>query len=193
MKIIGITGGIGSGKSVVSRVFEVMNIPVYIADIEAKKLMENSPVIREKLTEAFGNNIYNDNTLDKNKLASLIFNNPNHLQAVNSIVHPLVFSDFSEWIDRHSFTDMAAIESAILFESGFDKKTTITVNVFAPIELRIKRIRKRDSISRKAALERISNQLLEKERNKRSDYRIVNDNKHSLIKQTEILVNLWKQ
>ena len=123
---IGITGGIGSGKSVVASLLALSGVPVYIADEESKWLTNNSPVIREKLTALFGPEIYTNEGLNKKLLASHIFNNPEQLQQVNQIIHPEVNRHFSAWVERQT-SPLCAIESAILFESGFYKVVDISL------------------------------------------------------------------
>lgn len=127
---IGITGGIGSGKSVVASLLALSGVPVYIADEESKWLTNNSPVIREKLTALFGPEIYTNEGLNKKLLASHIFNNPEQLQQVNQIIHPEVNRHFSAWVERQT-SPLCAIESAILFESGFYKVVDISLMVYA--------------------------------------------------------------
>lgn len=188
MKIIGITGGIGSGKSTLSRLLEVYGIPVYIADLEAKKLMNQSPEIREALIREFGEEVYSEKELNRSKLAALIFNSPKAIAFVNSVVHPAVQVDFQHWIKTRSEA-VVAIESAILFESGFDSLVNITVNVSAPLSSRIERVMKRDGASREEVVRRINNQLSEEERNSRSDFVLINDNITPLIPQTERLLS----
>lgn len=190
MKIIGITGNMGSGKSIVSRLFESMGIPVYIADIESKKLTESSSVIKEKLIEKFGKNLYQENNLDKKQLADLIFNNKQNLEYVNSVIHPEVHKDFNEWTSRHRAYDLLAIESAILFESGFKRSVDFSVNISSPLEIRIQRVMKRDRITREAVILRLNNQLSDEEKNKLADFVIINDDKKAVIPQTENLLNL---
>ena len=135
MKTIGITGGIGSGKSVVSALLELYGIPVYIADEESKRLTQSSPVIRKGLIELFDESIYTVDGLDKRRLASLIFGNPQMLKAVNSLIHPEVYKDYLQWAES-KHTELCALESAILFESGFNKLADYTVMVYAPEEIR---------------------------------------------------------
>ena len=125
---IGITGGMGSGKSVVSSLFTVAGIPVYVADDESKRLTETSPVIRKKLKALFGDDIYINESLDRKRLASLIFSNVELLNKVNSIFHPVVKEDFKKWASKLS-SKFCAMESAILFESGFDKYVDVVVTV----------------------------------------------------------------
>lgn len=179
---IGITGGIGSGKSVIATLLEISGIPVYIADIESKLLTNTSPVIREKLIRLFGDNIYTATGLNKMLLASYIFGNPAVLKQVNAVIHPEVKRHFMEWADKQQ-TDLCAIESAILFESGFNQLVDISLMVYAPLELRIERTLARDSASREDVIRRISNQLSDEIKKERSDYVIYNDDRKALLPQ----------
>ena len=166
---IGITGGIGSGKSVVASLLALSGVPVYIADEESKWLTNNSPVIREKLTALFGPEIYTNEGLNKKLLASHI----------------------SAWVERQT-SPLCAIESAILFESGFYKVVDISLMVYAPRELRIERALGRDSASREEIERRINSQMSDEEKKDRSDYVIYNDNRQALIPQVGKLL-CWLQ
>lgn len=184
---IGITGGIGSGKSVVASLLNLHGVPVYVADTESKMLTDNSPLIREKLTALLGNDLYTEKGLDRKLLASHIFNNPDYLRQVNAIIHPEVDRHFAEWTQKQTAT-ICAIESAILFESGFDKVVDKSLMVYAPLELRIKRAMTRDSASREDIVRRIGNQLPDETKRDRSDFIIFNDGKQALLPQTEKLL-----
>jgi dephospho-CoA kinase len=190
MKIIGLTGGIGSGKSTVSRLLEMSGIPVYTADTESKHLINTSPLIRERLTTAFGSQLYKNGELDKDIFASLIFKNKENLRYVNSVIHPAVFDDFLCWVKQQTQSLFVVIESAILFDSGFNKSVDVTVNVSAPLEIRIRRVEERDKVSRESVEARINNQISEEERNRLSDYTIYNDEKQALLPQIENLLNV---
>jgi dephospho-CoA kinase len=192
MKILGITGGIGSGKSIVSRLLEIMEIPVYDCDREAKRIMGSSVTVRKKLCDEFGDDIYRENTLNKVMLAAIIFNNPEHLKFVNSLIHPEVYNDFLVWGKKRSFRKWIGIESAILFESRFDRMVDITIHVTAPEEIRIQRIQKRDHTERESILNRMHNQMSDKEKNCLANYIIVNDNKRGLLPQIENLLEVLK-
>jgi len=190
MTTIGITGGIGSGKSTLSRLLETSGVPVYIADTEAKKLMNTSPDIKGKLIQKFGEAIYSEYGLNREKLASLIFCDPEAVAYVNSIVHPAVRADFIEWAE-YSLYPLIAVESAILFESRLDALVDFTVTVSAPLEIRMERILQRDRLSEKEITDRIANQMPEEEKIDRSDFVIINDDYHALIPQAEALINLF--
>ena len=188
MKVIGLTGGIGSGKSVISNLLNVMGIPVYIADTESKRLTESSAVIREKLTQRFGADLYTNGKLNKALLASIIFENEENRNYVNSVIHPIVRSDFEEWKAQQISSPLVAIETAILFESGFAGSVDVTVTIAAPEDLRIRRTELREGWSRAAIVSRIQSQLPEEEKIRRSDYVIYNDDRQALIPQLEKLV-----
>lgn len=180
---IGLTGGIGSGKSVVALLFGMMGIPVYIADGESKRLADTSPVIKEKLTGLFGKEIYAENVLNRKLLASLIFGNRENLEKVNAIIHPEVNRHFQEWVCRQS-SRCCAIETAILFESGFDKTVDISLFVSAPLELRIERALKRNPLAtREDITNRIMNQLQEESLLAKADHVIINDGMQAIIPQ----------
>lgn len=187
---IGITGGIGSGKSVVARLLDLKGVPVYIADGESKQLTNTSPVIREKLISLFGKEIYTTEGLDKKRLASYIFQNPEVLTQVNNIIHPEVNKHFLEWVQKQK-TKVCAIESAILFESGFDRMVDVSLMVYAPLPLRIERVRTRDKLSLQEIESRIHNQLADEIKKEKSDYVIYNDDIHAILPQvTRFLTSL---
>ncbi|MCD7848894.1 MAG: dephospho-CoA kinase [Parabacteroides sp.] len=179
---IGITGGIGSGKSVIASLLELSGVPVYIADTESKRLTETSPVIREKLTALFGETLYKAERLDKKLLASLIFGNPERLKQVNAIIHPEVNRNFQAWAEKQN-TPLCAIESAILFESGFNRAVDVSLMVYAPMEVRIRRVLERDAVSREEVVRRISSQLPDEVKKEKSDYVIFNDDRQALLPQ----------
>lgn len=185
---IGITGGIGSGKSIITEIFSIFGIPVYIADVESKKLMVESFTIRQKLINIFGNSLYKNGVLDKQLLASYIFTNDENLNIVNSIIHPEVKKNFSEWVSINEKYSIVAVESAILFESDFNLLVDETITIYAPLEMRIERVIKRDNTSREKVLDRIKNQMSDEEKIKLSNFVIVNDNKKSLIEQVIYII-----
>jgi dephospho-CoA kinase len=187
---LGITGGIGSGKSVVSDILSLIDVPVYIADVESKKLTATSPVIRKKLIEAFGESLYNGKNLNKNLFASYIFNDKRKLRTANSIIHPEVAKHYKQWLDKHKLSPVIAHESAILFETGWNAMMDKVVTVYAPLDLRIRRVMERECSSREAVLERISNQMPDEEKARISDFVIHNDGNESLIEQTIKLLKI---
>lgn len=180
---LGITGGIGSGKSTVSEIFSLSGIPVYIADAESKRIISSSQIVREQLINLFGIDLFANGILNKPLLASYIFNSPSNLQKVNDIIHPEVEKDFYEWVNKNIKYDIVAQEAAILYESGFDKLMDKIVMVYTPLDMRVERTMKRDNITREKVLERIRNQMPDEEKAKLSDYVIVNDGTKSLIEQ----------
>lgn len=189
-KVLGITGGIGSGKTIVSQLLTAtFGIPVYIADIEANAITANSPVVREKLIRKFGDKLYNGHTLNRKLLASIIFANEDHLKYTNAVIHPEVSKHFRAWINQRSNQPLLAIESAILFESGFYKDVDYTLNITAPLDIRINRVIQRDNSSKEAVLKRINNQLSDDERSRMSDFIIANDDTHAIIPQVESMIN----
>lgn len=187
-KVIGITGGIGSGKSVVSHLLEMMGIPVYDSDKEAKRITANSPKIKEKLINRFGTSLYKDNVLDKKCLASILFTDPSALTFVNTLIHPEVFKDFNRWKTRFKDKTFVGIESAILLESKAQSFIDICITVSAPETIRIEQAAIRDKVKEEAIVQRMNNQLSEEERNKRADYIIFNDNIQAMIPQIEKLL-----
>ena len=189
MIILGITGGIGSGKTTVTNILHLLDIPVYIADIESKRITDTSPTVREKLIKLFGRELYHENKLNKPLLASLIFGNEENLTKVNAIIHPEVRNDFDEWVKKNKDKKVVAIESAIMFESGFYKFVDKKITVYTPLEMRIERAMKRDNTPKDKILSRINSQMPDEEKKELSDFVIVNDNKHSLIGQTISLLD----
>lgn len=189
---LGITGGIGSGKSTVSQIFSLSGVPVYIADIESKRLVATSPTIRKKLINLFGEELYSDGVLNKPLLASHIFNDKKKLETVNAIIHPEVEHDFIEWVKKHAQCEIVAHEAAILFESGFNKMMDKVLMVYTPLDIRIERTMLRDSLPKEKVMERIQNQMSDEEKAKLSDFVIVNDNTKSLIEQVTNIIQELK-
>lgn len=191
-KLIGITGGIGSGKSFICNIFRKLSVPVYEADIQSKRLVNTSEIIRKELTEEYGKDIYLQNgDINKAKLANIIFNNKHELEKVNRIIHPVVFNDFKEWCDNHKNKKYMIHEAAIMFESGVNKLMNAVVFIDAPKDIRIKRVIQRDKICEKDVLMRIKNQMSEEEKKKLSDHVIINDDKEYLLPQILKLHNIF--
>jgi dephospho-CoA kinase len=180
---LGVTGGIGSGKSVVCDLLRMQGIPVYNADREAKNLNDISPVIREKLINSFGPDLYLENRLDRNKLANLIFNNEENLRTANAIIHPELAKHFEEWADQRKHHPVVAIEAAVLFEAGFQSILDKTIIVLAPLETRIERVIKRDHLTGEQITARANSQMSDEKKIELADFIILNDGQHSLLKQ----------
>lgn len=184
---VGITGGIGSGKSTIAHLFETMGYPVYYADARAKWLMDNDPIIKEQLIAIFGQKVYPGH-LEKKILANIVFSNPSALSKLNSITHPAVERDFNNWCLAQD-ARIVFKEAAILFESGTHKSVDKIICVTAPESLRTKRVLRRDSINEKQVEERIHNQWSDKEKIRLSDFVIKSDDEHLVIPQTLDILN----
>ena len=186
MTTIGITGGIGSGKSMVSALLRVYGVPVYDADCESKRLLVTSPTIRRGLTALLGPEIYRpDGTLDRARMAALIF-----ADAVNAIIHPAVGDDFDAWRERLT-VPLCAMESAILFESGFDRRADVRLTVYAPEAIRLQRVMARDSAAEADVRRRMQSQWTDERKAALSDAVITNDGLSALIPQVEVFLNRW--
>ncbi|MBN1463031.1 MAG: dephospho-CoA kinase [Paludibacteraceae bacterium] len=181
---IGITGGIGSGKSVLATLLKTMGYPVYNSDIEAKKLCNSSPQLKEKLQQAFGKSLYQNDELNKVAFSTIIFSNPDKLKLANSIIHPFVTTHFLQWAQKQQ-TSLVFIESAILFESELINHIDQSILIIADEATRIQRVMERDKAPTEQVLARIKNQLPETERLQKADYIIYNDNKQAIIPQLQ--------
>ncbi len=180
---IGITGGIGSGKSTVCKMFEIIGIPVFYADTESKKILYGDENIKQKILTAFGNSILDDaGLIDRKKLATIVFNNKAELENLNNILHPAVALHFENWVKQQNSAYVLK-EAAILFESGAYKQVDNVIAIVAPLELKIKRTIGRDAITVEEVLARMKNQLTDEEKIKRSDFVIYNDEQQLLIPQ----------
>lgn len=180
---LGVTGGMGSGKSVVCEIFRILGIPVFDADIEAKKLNDTSPIIRQKLTEHFGKELYHDEKLDKKKFAQIIFSNEENTKIANSIIHPELAKEYLMWAQKHHHLPFTVIDAAVLLEAGFQTFIDKIIVVSTPKHLRIIRSIKRDNASVEQVEARMSKQMSEEEKIRLSDFVIYNDNKRSLLAQ----------
>ena len=179
---IGITGGIGSGKSTVAKVFEMLGIPVYYADDTAKKLMNEDVFLKKQLIDAFGKEIYQNGVLNRSSLSELVFNNPEKLVQLNGIVHPATIANAEYWMQQqHSV--YAIKEAAILFESGANKYVDKVIGVFAPVQLRISRVMQRDNSTQEEVTARMNKQMEEEKKMKLCDYVIINDEQELIIPQ----------
>jgi|SRR3954463_10606584 dephospho-CoA kinase len=181
---IGITGGIGSGKTTVCKVFELLGIPVYYADDTSRNLLENDLEIKKKIIAAFGEQVI-DSTgrIGRKKVASIVFGNEEKLNQLNAIIHPAVGDHFEKWLLMHLASPYILKEAAILFESGAYKQVDKVITITAPETLRITRVMKRDGTSTEDIELRIKAQLSEEERVKRSQFVIVNDEQQLVIPQ----------
>lgn len=177
---LGVTGGIGSGKTSVCRVFGVLGIPVFSADAEAKEVMDIDTGIILRINTIVGKNLYANGRLDRVELAKLIFNNNRLLEKVNSLVHPVVFSRFREWENKQT-APYVIMEAAILFESGSPEVVDRIITVIAPIEERVSRVIHRSNLTRVQVMERMRNQMSDNERIKQSDYVIQNSENDLII------------
>jgi dephospho-CoA kinase len=182
MLSIGLTGGIGSGKSTVARIFEVLGIPVYYADKRAKWLMQNDPKLINELIKNFGEQTYKNGQLNRSYLSGLVFNNPDNLKKLNGIVHPFTISDGRAWMLNQK-SAYAIKEAALIFESGIHGDFDFIISVQAPKSLRIKRTINRDQITRDAVIARMNNQLDPDIVKRLSDFVIDNDEINLLIPQ----------
>lgn len=177
---LGVTGGIGSGKTTVCRVFRVLGVPVFVADAAAKTLMNSDPVIRREINDIAGRDLYGSGELDRKQLADIIFNRPDLLQRVNATVHPAVLRHFEEWAANLD-VPYVIIEAAILFEAKADILVDRVVSISAPVEERISRVMGRSELSREEVVERINNQLEDEEREEQSYYVINNADNEMII------------
>ena len=172
-KIIGLTGGIGSGKTTIAKYFKSFGIPVFIADDEARKIMQ-SPEIINAVKNTFGEDIFENGILNREKLAKIVFNDPEKLKKLNSIVHPAVKKHFELWLIENKTFPYIIYEAAILFESGRYKDCDIIVTVTAPIETRLQRVLERDKTTRELVLKKMEAQWSDEKRIAKSDFVIEN-------------------
>lgn len=183
---VGLTGGIGSGKSVVAEIFRSIGIPVYNADREAKRLMNSDPEIREAIIGAFGEESYQGTVINRSFLVSNVFHDDEKLSVLNAIVHPATIADAKKWMSRQT-SPYAIKEAAIIFETGADKYLDYVIGVRAPEALRVQRVMKRDGRTREEVYRWMSKQMDEKEKISRCDFVIENDGEHLLIPQVVAL------
>ncbi|TLX73454.1 dephospho-CoA kinase [Labilibacter sediminis] len=180
---VGITGGIGSGKSTICKVFETLGIPVYNSDLESRVLSNIHPVIIKETKKLFGDHIYVNDVLDRKAVGEIVFADKSKLQALNSIIHPVVAGHFNEWLERHSGAPYIIKETAVLFESGADKNVDYIISVIAPLELRVKRVVLRDDITEEEVLSRVNNQIKDEERVRLSNDTVLCDDVELVIPQ----------
>ncbi|PBI94486.1 Dephospho-CoA kinase [Flavobacterium sp. ACN2] len=195
-KVIGLTGGIGSGKTTIANYFQELGVPVYIADDGAKRVMQSKNILAE-VKSAFGGNIFDNDILNRAKLAQIVFNDKEQLAKLNAIVHPAVKLDFDDWVKEHKNNDYVMYEAAILFESGRYKDCDVIITVTAPEEVRIDRVIKRDKTTREEVLSRMKMQWNDEKRISKSNFVINNNNlknaKEEVVKILKILNIKQKQ
>jgi dephospho-CoA kinase len=193
---VGLTGGIGSGKSTVAQIFEVLGIPVYYADIAAKKIMNENKELRSAITNIFGEQAYENNILNRKYISSIVFSDPARLKQLNALVHPATKKDAAAWM-QEQISPYAIHEAALIFEAKVSERLDLVVGVSSPIELRIKRAIERDNVSREEVLKRMDQQLDEELKMNKCDFILINDEQQLLIPQVlelhEKLIGLSKQ
>jgi dephospho-CoA kinase len=191
MMVVGVTGGIGSGKSLVGSVFNSLGIPLFNSDQEGRRLLSEDEKVKHQVVALLGEKVIDaEGKLDRSKIAASVFNNPAQLEALNKIIHPSVQQSFMEWVKLHAEVPYVIKETAILFESGTYKSCDKIITVIAPLDVRIQRVIERDGISREQVAERIKNQWSDEERIKHSDFLIYNDGNRLIIPQ---VVEIHKQ
>jgi dephospho-CoA kinase len=177
---IGITGGIGSGKTSVCRVFSVLGVPVFSADEKAREIMNTNREIIEQVRKITGKNVYSSGSLDRKELAGLIFKDKRLLREINRLVHPVVFSNYKTWV-KTTAAPYVLLEAAILFESKASNLVDKIITVVAPVEERIERVVQRNQLTREEVLDRIKNQMRDEEKIKHSDWVIFNSENEMII------------
>ena len=193
---IGLTGGIGSGKSTAAQIFEVLGIPVYYADVEAKRLMSEDTELKSSISKIFGEEAYASNTLNRKYISSIVFSDPARLEQLNAIVHPATKKDSENWMNRQT-TPYAIHEAALIFEANVSDRLDYVIGVSSPKELRIKRTMERDAVGHDEVLQRMNKQLDEEIKMRNCDFVLINDEKQLLIPQVlelhEKLIRLSKE
>ncbi|MCB2195184.1 MAG: dephospho-CoA kinase [Bacteroidetes bacterium] len=179
---VGLTGGIGSGKTLVSKVFIRLGIPVFNADYEAKVILNSDKETIKQVKKEFGSEIYTDQGIDRKKLAEIIFNNITALQKINAIIHPRVRQYFYEWLKKQKVPYVIE-EAAILFESGANQELDLTINVHADELVRVRRVMLRDNTTEETVKSRMKNQMSDRQREKLADYTIHNNGDRMLLPQ----------
>lgn len=179
---IGLTGGIGSGKSTVAKIFETLGIPVYYADAEAKRLMNSSETLKKVIRQNFGEATYENDQLNRKYLAGIVFNDPEKLELLNALIHPVTINDAEQWMQQQS-APYSIKEAALLFESGAAENLDFIVGVYAPQALRIKRVMKRDGLTADEIMKRINRQVNEEMKMKLCDFVITNNEQELLVPQ----------
>ena len=189
---VGLTGGIGSGKSTVADIFSVLGIPVFNADLVTRQLMEDDEILRTSIKKEFGEEAYINNTLNRKYLASIVFNDAFQLEKLNAITHPAVIDAAQKWMQQQT-TAYVIKEAALMFESASAAGVDLVIGVFAPQHIRIKRVMDRDAVSREDVLARIDKQIDEEIKMKLCDHVLVNDEQELLVPQVLKLHEIFLQ
>ena len=188
---VGLTGGIGSGKSTVAKIFEVLGVPLYYADEAARRLMNENEELKENIRETFGETIYKNDTLDRAALAAIVFNNPKKLEQLNSLVHPVTFTDAIAWLHKLETAEppvpYAIKEAALIFESGAEEWLDYVIGIYAPAPLRIQRAMQRDHSSAEEVMARMSKQMDEEAKMHLCNFVLNNDEQQLLVPQVMAL------
>lgn len=179
---VGLTGGIGSGKSIVARIFEVLGVPVYYADEAAKNLYRTDPALRQAIIEQFGPEAYADGELNRKYISGIVFSSPEKLEILNALVHPATIKDAEKWLSAQT-APYAIKEAALIFESGSHRDLDYIIGVFAPEPLRVKRVMGRDKVTEEEVRRRMNNQVEDRIKMKLCDFVIQNDEKQLVIPQ----------
>lgn len=189
---VGITGGIGTGKTVVAKIFETIGVPVYYADTAAKTIINTDPTIKQNIIAQFGPDSYVHNKLNTPYISGIVFKDNNKLQTLNNITHPVVIQDARDWLLKQR-SSYALKEAALLFESGSYKDLDIIIGVASPLETRIERVMERDNISREAVLQKMDKQMNEEEKIAKCDFVIYNNDIQLVIPQVLALNKILQQ
>lgn len=180
---VGITGGIGSGKTYVCQLLRHLGYPVFHADEEAKAITESNNLVVEAIKKQFGENIYTQGKLNRKEVATRVFSNPQELAKLNAIVHPAVAQSFELWCSKHSDVRLVFKEAAILFETGLYKELDKNILVTAPLDIRVQRVMERDKVTRDEVTARMANQMNDEDKARLANYTIVNDNQNLVLPQ----------
>ena len=183
---VGLTGGIGSGKSTVARVFEVLGVPVYYADSAGRMLVDNDPGIRTEIIKHFGKESYKDGRLDRQYISTIVFGDEKKRELLNEITHPVIISDAAKWMKKQNAAYIIK-EAALIFESGSEKDLDYVIGVKSPRGLRVKRVMERDSTSKAEVIKKMESQMDEDVKMKKCDFLLINDEQQLLVPQVMAL------
>lgn len=189
--IIGLTGGIGSGKTTVAKIFSILGVPVFYSDDVAKSIVNTDTHLKNQIIELLGEESYLDEIYNRKKVADIVFTNTELLHKLNQIIHPAVAQNFKEFLTDNK-SDLVLKESALLFETGIYKNCDVNILVTAPLEMRIKRVMQRDAVTEDEVLKRISNQWNDEKKLELANYEIKNDGTEFLIVQVESVLDKIK-